>query len=126
MLLKMLWGIFYSFHGNSIHNFSSCSLCEEATKNICAHIAHYGISIHAPRVGSDIKAGYSANYAKAFQSTLLREERRDQSRYITQNFKFQSTLLRKERQRSACFSSEFYSHFNPRSPCEERRRCAKR
>lgn len=53
MLLKMLWGIFYSFHGNSIHKFCFYFLCEEATKNICAHIAHHSISIHAPRVRSD-------------------------------------------------------------------------
>jgi len=49
-----------------------------------------------------------------FQSTLLREERRENAEYLDDITKFQSTLLREER-RLSIFASPLIVSFNPRS-----------
>ena len=46
---------------------------------------------------SDWRVEAAAHYDQAFQSTLLREERRSSTRNSDSNSSFQSTLLREER-----------------------------
>ena len=79
-------------------NFNPRSPCGERLCSWRLSLQRAGISIHAPRAGSDWFAGNSSNAASIFQSTLP-------VRGATTPY-------------SGIMSTK--SHFNPRSPCGER------
>ena len=72
------------------------------------------ISIHAPTRGATILCNHRG-LVFGFQSTLPREERRDNMKVIAEIEKFQSTLPREERLSSQARLIWWHQHFNPRS-----------
>ena len=74
----------------------------------------YIISIHAPTRGATMTSDETGMVA-IFQSTLPREERRDNMKVIAEIEKFQSTLPREERLSSQARLIWWHQHFNPRS-----------
>ena len=80
-------------------DFNPRSPCGERPRAAWVHFVDITISIHAPRVGSDLDAMRAANAIFAFQSTLP----------VWGATRFSNSIAGAD------------SNFNPRSPCGERR-----
>ena len=129
--------------GSYTDNFNPRSPCGERRVYLCAYLVKTLISIHAPRVGSDVALWRDLFVLVGFQSTLpvwgatcsgfalwsLRpyfnprspcgERRQPHKRYDFQ-LVFQSTLPVWGATIVRPCSSSPTSYFNPRSPCGER------
>ena len=92
-----------------------------------AHAVHFrpeaGISIHAPRTGSDTLTRRESHNDTIFQSTL---PARGATTRVTKDqlpIRFQSTLPARGATGKVCADSARYDNFNPRSPHGERLQC---
>ena len=91
-----------------------------ATQRMISDSTNTIISIHAPRVGSDLVEQYPELESKLFQSTLPVWGATKGKEEHTMGKLFQSTLPVWERRCSDFWLVCRYQRFNPRSPCGER------
>ena len=102
-------------------NFNPRSPCGERRSCSCSCTWHRAISIHAPRVGSDAAAWFDSCRFAVFQSTLpVWGATATLYRHFPVYRIFQSTLPVWGATLIAYLNVR-YKHFNPRSPCGERR-----
>ena len=100
--------------------FQSTLLMRGATHAGCRNAHVQQISIHAPHARSDKAAtGHPTRYFE-FQSTLLMRGATIDWLFLYKGEIFQSTLLMRGATTLATKLHRVYSHFNPRSSCEER------
>ena len=106
--------------GDSRH-FNPRSPCGERRVGVTVQTLSSYISIHAPRVGSDELAGLDWCAVILFQSTLPVWGATIAAKATRSSAGFQSTLPVWGATSSTCRTLSESSHFNPRSPCGERR-----
>ncbi len=102
-------------------NFNPRSPCGERLLKHMLQVVAVCISIHAPHAGSDLAKVTGLQCAVEFQSTLPMRGATGNSANTTSWMRFQSTLPMRGATRRRGRSCAQGSHFNPRSPCGERR-----
>ena len=104
----------------ALRNFNPRSPCGERLVATYPHTARRDISIHAPRVGSDIALFYQLHKSDEFQSTLPVWGATARTVCFRDSGKISIHAPRVGSDMIKQFTPDELEHFNPRSPCGER------